>query len=131
MVVDLHRKQIWALGTEVTLETIGESEAFKIDMDKIPKIVECFDDDTTDIQEEKGAAGGIPIMGVSDKETNQASNSTDTSEDSPENDVSDDESLIDEDEDSQARRLRTMNINEWLTNEKVQDILDRVQAVTN
>ena len=43
--------------------------------------------------------------------------------------MSDDESLADEDED-QARRLRTMNINEWLTNEKVQDILERIQAVT-
>ena len=49
MVVDLSRKQTWALGTEVTLETNGESEAFEVDMDKIPKIVECFDDDTTEI----------------------------------------------------------------------------------
>ena len=99
-------------------------------MDKIPKIVECFDDDTTDIQEEKGAAGGIPIMGISDNGKNQETNDTEYSKVSSADDTSDDESLIDEDEDGQARRLRTMNINEWLTNEKVQDILDRVQAVT-
>ena len=126
MVFDLSRRQTWALGTEVTLDTNGDSEAFEVDMDRIPKIVECSDDDTKEIQEEKGDAGGIPIIEVSDRGTNQECNSTDTSEDSPANDVSDDESLIDEDEDSQARRLRTMNINEWLTNEKVQDILDRV-----
>ena len=130
MIVDLSRKQTWALGTEVTLDTNGESEAFEVDMDKIPKIVECFDDDTTDIQEEKGAAGGIPIMGISDNGKNQETNDTEYSKVSSADDTSDDESLIDEDEDGQARRLRTMNINEWLTNEKVQDILDRVQAVT-
>ena len=130
MIVDLSRKQTWALGTEVTLDTNGESEAFEVDMDKIPKIVECFDDDTTDIQEEKGTAGGIPIKGISDNEKNQEIHNTEYSTGSPADDTSDDESLFDEDEDGQARRLRTMNINEWLTNEKVQDILDRVQAVT-
>ena len=128
--IHLSWKQTWALGTEVTLDTNGESEAFEVDMDKIPKIVECFDDDTTDIQEEKGAAGGIPIMGISDNGKNQETNDTEYSKVSSADDTSDDESLIDEDEDGQARRLRTMNINEWLTNEKVQDILDRVQAVT-
>ena len=74
MIVDLSRRQTWTLGTEVTLDTNGESEAFEVDMDKIPKIVECFDDDTTDIQEEKGAAGGIPIMGISDNVKNHETN---------------------------------------------------------
>ena len=58
MTVDLSRRQTWALGTEVTLDTNGESEAFEVDMDNIPKVVEWCDDDTTNIQEEKGAAGG-------------------------------------------------------------------------
>ena len=47
---------------------------------------------------------------------------TEHSKDSPTDDTSDDESLFDEEEVGQARRLRTMNINEWLTDEKVQDI---------
>ena len=55
MTVDLSRKQTWALGTEVTLDTNGESEAFEVNLDDIPKIVEWCDD-TTEIQEEKGAA---------------------------------------------------------------------------
>ena len=55
MVVDLHRNQIWALGTEVTLEKIGENEALEIDMNKTPSVIECFDYDITDIQKEKGA----------------------------------------------------------------------------
>ena len=55
MVIDLHRNQIWALGTEVTLETIGESEALEIDMNKTPSVIECFDHDITDVKKEKGA----------------------------------------------------------------------------
>ena len=130
MVVDLSRKQAWALGTEVTLETKGEDEVIEVNMDDIPKVIENFDDDTADIQEEKGAAGGIQIMEVNDSGSNQETNSTETTKDSPADDISDDESLADEDEADQARRLRTMNVNEWLTNEKVQDILERIQAVT-
>ena len=83
MVVDLNRKQTWALGTEVTLETKGEDEAIEVNMDHIPKVIECFDDDTADIQEEKGAAGGIPIMEVNDNGNNQEINSTETTKKFP------------------------------------------------
>ena len=64
MTVDLSRKQTRALGTEVTLDTNGENEGFEVDMDRIPKIIEYCDDDTEDMQKEKGAAGGIPIMNI-------------------------------------------------------------------
>ena len=33
MTVDLSRKGIWALGTEVTLDTNGENEGFEVDME--------------------------------------------------------------------------------------------------
>ena len=69
-------------------------------------------------------------MEVNYSGSNQETNSTGTTKNSPADDMSDDESLADEDEADQARRLRTMNVNEWLTNEKVQDILERIQAVT-
>ena len=71
MVVDLSRKQAWALGTEVTLETKGEDEDIEVNLDDIPKVIENFDDDTADIREEKGAAGGIQIMEVNDSGSNQ------------------------------------------------------------
>ena len=69
-------------------------------------------------------------MEVNDYGNNQETNSTETMKNSPADDMSDEESLADDDEADQARRLRTMSINEWLTNEKVQDILERIQAVT-
>ena len=130
MTVDLGRKQTWALGTEVTLDTNEENEGFEVDMDKIPKIIECCDDDTEETQEEKGAAGGIPIMNISDNKSNQEIQLTESAKDSPTDDTSDDESLCDEEEVGQARRLRNMNINEWLTDVKVNDILERVQSAS-
>ena len=63
-------------------------------------------------------------------ESRPETDSTETTKNSPEDDTSDEVSLADDDEADQARRLRTMSINEWLTNEKVQDILERIQAVT-
>ena len=53
MIVDLHRNQIWALGTEVTLKKIDESRAPEIDTNKTSCGIECFDDDTEYIQTER------------------------------------------------------------------------------
>ena len=36
MVVDLSRKQAWALGTEVTLDTKEEGEDIEVNLDEIP-----------------------------------------------------------------------------------------------
>ena len=36
MVVDLSRKQTWALGTEVTLDTKEENEGIELNLDEIP-----------------------------------------------------------------------------------------------
>ena len=90
----------------------GENEVFKVDMDQFPKVVESRDDDTEETQEEKGAAGGIPIMNISDNKRNQEIQLTESAKDSPTDNTSDDESLCDEEEVGQARRLRNMNINE-------------------
>merc|ERR1711923_358533 len=123
MTVDLNRRQTWALGTEVTLDSNGENEVFEVDMDQIPKVIECCDDDTEDTQEEKGAAGGVPIMNLSDNKRNQEIQFTESAKNSPTDETSDDESLCDDEEVGQARSLRNMNINEWLTDVKVNDIL--------
>ena len=40
MIVDLHRKSIWALGNEVTLETIEDSDALRIDRHRKPRVIE-------------------------------------------------------------------------------------------
>ena len=113
MTVDLNRRQTWALGTEVTLDTNGENEVFEVDMYQIPKVIECCDDDTEDTQEEKGAAGGVPVKNISDNKRNQEIQFTEFAKDTHTDETSDDESLCDEEEVGQARRLRNMNINEW------------------
>ena len=58
MTVDLSRKGILVLGTEVTLEANGENEGSEANMDRIPEIVEYCDDDTEDMLGEKTTAGG-------------------------------------------------------------------------
>ena len=130
MTVDLNRRQTWALGTEVTLDTKGENEVFEVDMDQIPKVIEYCDDDTEDTQEEKGATGGVPVMNLSDNKRNQNTQIIESVKNSPTDETSDDESLCDEEEVGEARRLRNLNINEWLTDVKVNDILERVQSAS-
>ena len=39
MVVDLSRRQAWALGTEVTLDTKEEDEDIEVNLDVIPKVI--------------------------------------------------------------------------------------------
>ena len=131
MVVDLSKKNAWALGAEITLDTKGEDEELEVNLNEIPAVIEDFDDDATETREEKGAAGGIQIMENNENEDNpETANNPETPNNSPLDDTSDEVSLADDDEADQARRLRTMSINEWLTNEKVQDIMERIQAAT-
>ena len=96
-------------------------------MDQFPKVVEFRDDDTEDTQEEKGATGDVPIPNLSDNKQNQNKQITESIKNSSTDETSDDESLCDEEEVGEARRLRNLNINEWLTDVKVNDILERVQ----
>ena len=35
-----------------------------MNLDEIPKVIENFDDDTAEIREEKGAAGGIQLIEI-------------------------------------------------------------------
>ena len=111
MVVDLSRKQAWALGTEVTLDTKEEDEDIEVNLDEIPKVIENFDDDTAEMREEKGAAGGIQIIGDNNQENSPETETTEITKNLPEDDTSDEESLADDDETDQVRRLRTMCIN--------------------
>ena len=69
-------------------------------------------------------------MEANNHENSPETDSTEVTKNSPGDDISDEESLADDDETDQVRRLRTMSIDEWLTNEKARDILERIQAVT-
>ena len=124
MAVDLTKQQTWARGTEVTLQK-DEDEEIEVNLEAFPKVIEDFDDDPTETIEEKGAAGGIPI--IEDVSKGNIRN-TEVQENPPEDNTSDEESVADDDDLNQVRRLRTLYINEWLTNEKTQDIMERVQS---
>ena len=70
MVVNLSRKNAWALGAEVTLDTKGEDEGLEVELSDIPAVSKDFDDDETETREEKGAAGGIEIREANGNENN-------------------------------------------------------------
>ena len=122
MAVDLTKQQTWALGTEVTLQ---KDEEIEVNLEAFPRVIEDFDDDPTETIEEKGAAGGIPI--IEDVSKGNIRN-TEAQDNPPEDNTSDEESVADDDDLNEVRRLRTLYINEWLTNEKTQDIMERVQS---
>ena len=123
MTVELNRKQTWALGTDATLDTKGENEAFEVDMDTLPKVIEFRDDDAEETLEEKGATGGVPISNSNDNSKSQNKQLTESTENSLTDDSSDDESPGDIEEIGKARRQRNQNISEWLTDRIVNDIL--------
>ena len=58
MTVDLSRKGILVLGTEVTLNTNGGNEDSKANMDRMTKIIEHCDNDTEEMLGEKTNAEG-------------------------------------------------------------------------
>ena len=76
MIVDLHRNQIWALGTEVTLKKIGENRAPEIDTNKTSSIIECFNDDTKYIQTEKAVRN--PVDTIKDDTENKSDTGSDS-----------------------------------------------------
>ena len=130
MTIELNRKQTWALGTEATLDTKGENEAFEVDMDAFPKVLGLSDDDTEETLEEKGATGGVPTSDLNDNSKSQNKQLTESTENSSTDDSSDDESTNDMDEAGKARVQRNKNISEWVTDRAVNDILHRVQSAS-
>ena len=87
-------------------------------LEAFPTVIENFDDDPTEIIEEKGAAGGIPIIEDVSQGNVRKTENKEILENPPEDNTSDEESVADDDDLDQVRRLRTLCINEWLTNEK-------------
>ena len=111
----------------MTLEK-DEGEEIEVSLEAFPTVIENFDDDPTEIIEEKGAAGGIPIIEDVSQDNVRKTENKEILENPPEDNTSDEESVADDDDLDQVRRLRTLCINEWLTNEKTQDIMERVQS---
>ena len=127
MTIELNRKQTWALGKEATLDTIGENEAVKVDKDSIPKVIKLGDVETEEALEERGATGGVPTSNSNENNESQNKQITESTENSSTEDSSDDESANDRSEAGKARIQRNKNINEWVTDRAVDDILCRVQ----
>ena len=73
MIINLHRNQIWALGTEVVMKQIGGNKAPNINTNKVASGNECLNEDTEGIQTEKSVRS--PANTIKD----DAKNNSDTS----------------------------------------------------
>ena len=69
-------------------------------------------------------------MNLSDNKKNQNTQIIESAKNSSTDETSDDESLCDEEEAEEARRQRNLNISEWLTDARVNDILERIQLAS-
>ena len=131
VVVNLKSNTTWSLGTEVVLDTSEENEALRVELSNIP--IECEDDDneTADdmsVKDDEGASGRVKIIPNAIESDSESLAKVKLANDNPEDKTSDNMSSI-TDDGSEVRRLRTSHINEWLTDERVQEIMVNVQTV--
>ena len=94
--IELSPKQNWALGPEATLSTGEENEAIRIDTDAIPKEIQWNNDDLEDETEEKGAAGGVPVLQKNSSNQCNQEDFLDSEDESADDET--DERLIEEEE---------------------------------
>ena len=131
VVVNLKRKTTWSLGTGVLLDKSEENEALWVELSDIP--IECEDDDneTADdmsVKDDEGASGRVKIIPNAIESDSESLARVKLANDNPEDKTSDNMSSV-TDDNNEVRRLRTSHINEWLTDERVQEIMVNVQTV--
>ena len=128
----MKKNTAWSLGTEVVFDTSGEDEALRVEPEDIPIESKEDDGETTDNtsvkDDEKGASGRIIITPGTNESDSESLAKVKLANNNPEDDTSDNISSI-ADDDSEVRRLRTSHIKEWLTDERVQEIMENVQTV--
>ena len=56
MVINLHRNQIWALGTEVVMKQIGVNKTPDTNTNKASSIIRCLNGDTEDAESKLATA---------------------------------------------------------------------------
>ena len=132
VVVNLKSNTTWSLGTEVVLDTSEENETLRVELSDIPIESEDIDNETTDgmsvKDDEKGASGRVKIMPNAIESDSESLAKVKLANNNPEDNTSDNMSSI-TDDGNEVRRLRSLHINEWLTDERVQEIMVNVQTV--
>ena len=107
------------------MDTPKEDEALRIELCDIPTVSEDIDNDmtgsTTGTNDEKGAASCVKTITNMNENDSESTRKVRVANDNPADDTSDNVSSVADDV-SEVRRLRTLHINEWLTDEKVQAV---------
>ena len=133
--VNLTPNTAWSLGTEVELPTLKEDDlALRLEPGDIPCDNIEDDDETTGSlsvkDDENGASCRTKITPCTNESDSESLIKTKLANDNHEEDASTVISTISDDV-SEIRRLRTLHINEWLTDERAQEIIQNVQTVVS
>ena len=133
LTVNLSKNTAWSLGTEVELCTSKEDEAMTFEQSDVCGTIDD-DDETTGSKsvkdDENGASCRTKITPCPNESDSDSLARIKLANINHEEDASTIISTISDDV-SEVRRLRTLHINDWLTDERAQEIIDNVQTVVN
>ena len=130
LTVNLSKNTAWSLGNEIELSTTEENEAITFEQsetcDTADEEDETVDESVKDY--ENGASGRAEITPSANESDTEALAKVKLDNDDNGEDTSTVVSTISDDI-SEVRRLRTMDINDWLTDERAQEVVEKTHAV--
>ena len=131
--INLTKNTAWSLGTEFELPTLKEDDlALRLELGDIPCDNSEGDDETTGSisvkDDENGASCRTKITPGMNESDSESLAKIRLANDNLEDDASTEVSTISDDV-SEVRTLRTLHTNEWLTDDRVQEVIQNVQTV--
>ena len=133
LTVNLSKNTAWSLGTEVELRTTEEDEAITFEQSDVCGTID--DDDETAgnksvKDDENGASCRTKITPNPNESDSDSLARIKLANINHEDDASTIISTISDDV-SDVRRLRTMHISDWLTDERAQEVIDKAHKLVN
>ena len=128
--VNLSKNTAWSLGNEIELSTTEEGEAITFEQSETCDTTDEEDEtaDETTKEDENGTTNRVIIQpNINESDTESLAKVKLENNDNGE-DTSTVISTI-SDAISEARKLRTMDINDWLTDERAQEVIEKTNAV--
>ena len=133
LTVNLSKNTAWSLGEEVELRTTEEDEVIMFEQSDVCGTNDD-DDEVTENKsvkdDESGAAGRTKITPNQNESDSESLARIKMANNSHEDDNSTVISTISDDV-SEVRRLRTMHISDWLTDERAQEVIEKVHTLVN
>ena len=130
LTVNLSKNTAWSLGNEVELRTTEEDEAIMFEQSETCDTADEEDEVANESvkDDENGAPGRVKITPNTNESDTESLAKVKLDNIDHGEDTSTIVSTISDDI-SEVRRLRTMNINDWLTDERAQEVVEKTHAL--